>query len=64
MSIGGNIRRIRLEKNMTQAELSKAINIHSVTLSNWEGDKRDPGATYMEKIAEALGCEVAELFDK
>ncbi len=60
--IGKNIARFRLMRGLTQEELSEKIGKHHVTLSNWERDKREPAASDVKKIAEALGCTVEDLY--
>ena len=44
MNIGENIAKLRVFKKMTQAQLSEKINIHPVTLSNWERGKKGAAA--------------------
>ena len=63
MSIGANIARFRVAKRMNQAELSEKINIHSVTLSNYENEKRDIKSKDLQKIADALQCSVSDLLN-
>ncbi|MFQ6752118.1 MAG: helix-turn-helix domain-containing protein [Clostridia bacterium] len=40
--IGEKIKNLRISKNLTIKELSKAIGINSRTLSDWENAKRKP----------------------
>jgi len=60
--IGENIKRIRLEKNMSAYELAKRAKVGGATISQIESGKR---ATLMgdtlEKVAHALGVATGEL---
>lgn len=58
---GAIIRRLREEKNMTQSELAKKLNVSDKAVSRWETGKGYPDITLIEPIAGALGISVAEL---
>ena len=67
MSVGSNIKKLRLEKEMTQEELATAANVSRVMIAQIERDSRCPtvilrkdycGSTWMgvlEKLLEAEG---------
>lgn len=54
MSIGDNIKKLRLEKNMTQKELSKLSGISEVMISQYERGIRVPKNNNLIKIAYVL----------
>jgi len=56
------IKEIMQEKGVTSANLSTMIGIHKVSVSNIINGKINPSAETLEKIAEALGVEMWELF--
>lgn len=59
-----NIKKIRKEKNMTQKELAKLINISPGYLSHLEnGGRENPSILIIKKIAIALGKDIADLLD-
>ena len=62
MKIGENIKRIRIVKNLSQKEVVTAANIDTAQYSRIESSKRDPSVSTLEKIANALGVSLSELF--
>lgn len=59
---GTMIKRLREERQMTQAELAEKLMISDKTISKWETGKGYPDITLLESIADALGISVIELF--
>jgi transcriptional regulator with XRE-family HTH domain len=62
MNIGENIKRIRIAKNLSQKEVVMAAKIDTAQYSRIESSKRDPSVSTLEKIANALGVSLSELF--
>ncbi|MCQ2485158.1 MAG: helix-turn-helix domain-containing protein [Clostridia bacterium] len=58
---GSIIKKLREEKNMTQAVLAEKLNISDKTISKWETGKGYPDITLLEPLAESLGVSVVEL---
>lgn len=56
------IKEIMQEKGVTSASLSTMVGIHKVSVSNIINGKLNPSTETLEKIAEALGVEMWELF--
>lgn len=64
MSIGENIRRMRIEKNMTQKELGDKLGgISQQQIGRWETGKANPKIETLIKIASILGVPVSYLND-
>lgn len=61
MSIGENIREIRLKQNLKQSELAEKAEISRVAIGNYERGDRNPNIQTLTKIANALGVEIWEL---
>ena len=61
MSLGENIKRMRLEKHLKQSELAEKANISRVALGNYERNDRTPNATILKSIAEALETTTSQL---
>jgi len=59
--LGENIKRIRIEKGMTQGDIFRALKLDRGYVSSLESGKRNPTLAMIEKIASALGVSVDEL---
>lgn len=58
--IGRNVASARKAARMTQNELSQALNASgSMIVSNWETGKARPSDTYLVRLSEVLGHELA-----
>jgi transcriptional regulator with XRE-family HTH domain len=60
--IGNVIEKIRSEKGLTQAQLAAAAGIRPNTLGDLENRKKNSKLETLEKVAEALGLSVGELY--
>ena len=56
------IMQLRKEKEITQAELADRCETTQQTIAKIENGLVDPRVSTLAKIADALGCEVGELF--
>lgn len=63
MTVSENIRYFRKERGYTQKQLSKLAGIATITLQQYELEKREPKLENIQKIAEALGVPIAALLD-
>jgi len=63
MSIGINIKKMRVEKGMSQEVLAEKVNVSQATLSNIEVNKSVPDIILLQRFAEVLGIEVNKLLD-
>ena len=62
MSLGEQIKRIRLAKGLSQKEVVIGASIEKAQFSRIENSKTDPSFSTIEKIAKAMGCTLSELF--
>jgi len=53
-----NLKKIRNEQGISQEELAKKINIHSVQFSRYERGQTQPSIEIVEKIANALNVSI------
>lgn len=63
MRIGDKLKAIRLENQMTLVGLSRAAGVSKSMLSRIERNQSAPTITTLQKIARALGTDVASLVD-
>lgn len=62
--IGLNVQRLRRGKELSQEELAARADVHQTYLSGVERGKRNASVLVLERIAKALGVDVAELLKK
>ena len=60
-SFGLFLKQKRLEKNLTQKELSKLLFVSESSISKWEKDVAHPDITLLPKLSEILGVSEHEL---
>lgn len=59
------LRQLRTERNLTQAEIAKALGISPATIGNYEQGTREPRNNEMwQKLADYFDISVDELMDK
>jgi transcriptional regulator with XRE-family HTH domain len=61
VKIGGNLRRLREDRLLTQAELAERAGIALSSLVRIENDQVDPRFTSIRKLAQALEVHPREL---
>lgn len=61
MIIAKNARRIRLEKGLTQAQVASRLGVDRAHVSSLEQGLRNPTATTLWEIANALEIEISDL---
>ena len=62
MTVHENIRRIRLEKHMTQEQVARACGTTGAYIRAYESGRYNPKPATVAKIANALGVTPAELY--
>ena len=62
--IGESVRKLRIDRFISQAELSKLAGDWPAHLGRTEGDERAPHLITIIKIAKALGVDSSELVDE
>ena len=61
--LGGNVRRLRLEKGWSQERYAFEAEIHRTYISDIERAERNPTATIIEKLAKPFGIPPGRLLD-
>ena len=62
-TLGEMISSLRKEKNMTQNDLAKNMNVTDKAVSKWERNLSCPDVNSIPKLAEILGVSVEELLN-
>lgn len=60
--LGQKIRILRLQKRLSQEFLSEKADGERGHISNIENGKANPSIIYLKQIADALECDITELF--
>ena len=55
MKIDERILELRMEKNISQAELGSAIGVNARAISYWENGVNEPKASYIYELARYFG---------
>ena len=63
MSIGKKIRDERIRCGFTQSQLADLVGLSTITIRQYEADKREPRYQIIEKLARVLNCSVSKLVD-
>lgn len=61
MVLGGNIARMRCERNVTIAALAEAIGVSELAIEQYEQGRWRPGMDVLVKLAEYFGVTVADV---
>lgn len=59
-----NVSRLRNARNMSQDDLAAAARMHQSQISEIETAKTDVGIDIIQRVAQALGARLAELFQE
>lgn len=60
--VGANVRRLRVERELTQEQLSHDAGIDVTYLRGIEAGRRNPSVMVVGRISAALGANLTELF--
>ena len=63
MSLSQNIRKYRLEKELTQEQLASLLGVSAQAVSKWETSETYPDGALLVPLANALGVSLDVLFD-
>ncbi len=56
------IKELRKKAGLTQVTFAEAMGVTQSTISQWESGRVCPETAKLPKLAEVLGCSVADLF--
>lgn len=61
---GERLKELRNEKNLTQQQLAKELNVSGNTIHSWETDKQEPSMTALLKLSNIFNVSLDYLFGK
>lgn len=61
MNFKENLKNLLKEKNITQAELSRKLNVDRSSITNYIKGNREPNLEQLEKIKNFLACSYDDL---
>lgn len=64
VSFGNIIRKIRLSKGISQESFADLCGLHRTYISDVELGKRNISIENIEKVANALGVQISEIFEE
>ncbi|MCH5166516.1 MAG: class IV adenylate cyclase [Erysipelotrichales bacterium] len=56
MTFGERLKKLRMDKNMTQEELASVLFVSNKTVSSWEMDRTEPSMDLIIKLADLFEC--------
>lgn len=60
---GRNLRRVMAERDITQAKMSRDLDIPKTTISGWMNGKRAPKMQMFDRLCEYLECKRSDLME-
>lgn len=63
MVTGKMLRRVRMWRKLTQAQLAAKVGVHEMTISKLERGDRQPSLALLRRLAKALKVKVGELLE-
>lgn len=58
MTIGQKIKKLRLEKELTQKDVADQLHVTFQTVSKWEKDEDEPDISSLRKLSRLFGCSM------
>ena len=58
---GQKVRKIRLQKKMSQGDIARTLGVHRTYISGLERGVRNPSLLTIQKVAKALGVDAKKL---
>jgi len=60
---GRNLKKLRIQKKMSQGDISRALGVHRSYISGLERGIRNPTLVNIERLAKALEVELSKLLE-
>lgn len=62
MDLGRRIKRVRMDRKITQKELADLVDADAGYISRIENNKQTPSVQTLERMAKGLECDISEFF--
>ena len=62
MTIGNNIKQLRVQKNLTQDQVAEKLGVSYQAVSKWENNANTPDIALLPRIADLFGVTIDALF--
>lgn len=63
MNLGEKIRKLRLNKDITQKEIAEELIVSFQTISKWENNINEPDLASLKKLSNILSCPIEFFFE-
>lgn len=64
MTLGQKLKKLRIEKGLTQKDLADQLHVTFQTISKWEGDTNEPDFSTLKELSKILDCSIEYLFSE
>jgi len=64
MTIGTNIKKLRLQYGLSQSDLGKIVNVSDKAVSSWENEISEPKIKTLQILADHFGLQKSDLVDE
>ena len=64
MTLGQKIKKLRVEKNLTQKDLADRLYVTFQTVSKWENDENEPDVSTLRELAKVFECSLDYLLSE
>ena len=61
MTLGTQIKKYRLARNLTQLQVAEMLNLTKGAVTSWEKDRQNPTVQNILKLSEILGVQVSDI---
>ena len=64
MTLGQKLKKLRMDKNLTQKDLADQLHVTFQTISKWENDENEPDITTLKELAKLYECSIDYLLSE
>ena len=61
MTLGQKLKKLRIEKGLTQKDLADQLHVTFQTVSKWEGDTNEPDFSTLKELSKIFGIKYQKL---